>query len=107
MNIPSLIQNDQGSIIEVRNLTKIFGPRPQKTLSHLQRGCSVKEIREKTGHIVRYRTFRFKSEGEIFVLWDSRMGTINTSQMPEPVIEPKAGEILLDGEDLSLLLRTR
>ena len=45
MIIPSLI-NNLGPIIEVRNLTKIFGPRPLKTLSHLQRGCSVRISRE-------------------------------------------------------------
>ena len=102
MNIPSLIQNDQGSIIEVRNLTKIFGPRPQKTLSHLQRGCSVKEIREKTGHIVALQNISFTvQKGEIFVLMGlSGCGKSTLLRCLNRLIEPTAGEIFLDGEDL-------
>ena len=102
MNIPSLIQNDHGSIIEVRNLTKIFGPRPQKTLSHLQRGCSVKEIREKTGHIVALQNISFTvQKGEIFVLMGlSGCGKSTLLRCLNRLIEPTAGEIFLDGEDL-------
>ena len=57
------------TVIELKNLTKIFGPRPQKMLTHLQNGCTTKEIREKTGHVVALRNISFSvKKGEIFVL---------------------------------------
>lgn len=101
MIIPSLI-NNLGPIIEVRNLTKIFGPRPLKTLSHLQRGCSVKEIREKTGYIVALQNISFSvQKGEIFVLMGlSGCGKSTLLRCLNRLIEPTTGEVFLDGDDI-------
>nr|WP_300984692.1 glycine betaine/L-proline ABC transporter ATP-binding protein [Methanospirillum sp.] len=89
----------------MKNLTKIFGPRPQKMLTHLQNGCTTKEIREKTGHVVALRNISFSvKKGEIFVLMGlSGCGKSTLLRCLNRLIEPTTGSIFIDGEDITSL----
>ncbi|HPY60649.1 MAG: Trehalose/maltose import ATP-binding protein MalK [Euryarchaeota archaeon ADurb.Bin294] len=93
------------TVIELKNLTKIFGPRPQKMLTHLQNGCTTKEIREKTGHVVALRNISFSvKKGEIFVLMGlSGCGKSTLLRCLNRLIEPTTGSIFIDGEDITSL----
>jgi len=97
--------DNSGYIIEVRNLTKIFGPRPNKILAHVQKGCTPKEIQERTGHVVALKNISFSvKKGEIFVLMGlSGCGKSTLLRCINRLINPTAGSILLDGEDIALV----
>jgi glycine betaine/proline transport system ATP-binding protein len=90
-------------LIDVRNLTKIFGSRPHKILSHLKNGCSPQEIRNKTGHVVALRNISFTvSKGEIFVLMGlSGCGKSTLLRCLNRLIDPTSGSVILDGEDIA------
>lgn len=97
-------QNEESDeiVIELKNLTKIFGPRPQKMLAHLQNGCTTKEIKEKTGHVVALRNISFSvKKGEVFVLMGlSGCGKSTLLRCLNRLIEPTNGSIFIDGEDI-------
>lgn len=100
-------QNEESDeiVIELKNLTKIFGPRPQKMLAHLQNGCTTKEIKEKTGHVVALRNISFYvKKGEVFVLMGlSGCGKSTLLRCLNRLIEPTNGSIFIDGEDITTI----
>ncbi|WP_305065123.1 quaternary amine ABC transporter ATP-binding protein [Methanococcoides sp.] len=89
--------------IEVRNLTKIFGKKPKKALSLIESGSSKSEIFEKTGQNVGLYNVNFDIyEGEIFVIMGlSGSGKSTLLRCINRLIEPTAGHIILDGEDVA------
>ncbi|NLL09703.1 MAG: glycine betaine/L-proline ABC transporter ATP-binding protein [Methanomicrobiales archaeon] len=74
-------------------------------LTHLQNGCTTKEIREKTGHVVALRNISFSvKKGEIFVLMGlSGCGKSTLLRCLNRLIEPTTGSIFIDGEDITSL----
>lgn len=90
------------SKVEVKNLYKIFGPNPQKILPLIEKGVSKKNILEKTGHSVGVVNATFSvEEGEMFVVMGlSGSGKSTLIRCLNRLIEPTAGEILLDGENI-------
>lgn len=90
-------------IIEVKNLTKIFGKNTKQTLKLLDQGLSKNEVLEKTGNTVGVNRASFSVEaGEIFVIMGlSGSGKSTLIRLINRLIEPTEGSILIDGEDLS------
>lgn len=88
--------------IEVRDVTKIFGKNPQIGLKLLNEGKSKKEILEQTGMTVGVNKASFKVHaGEIFVIMGlSGSGKSTLVRMLNRLIEPDAGKILIDGQDI-------
>lgn len=93
------------ALIEIRNLTKIFGPRPQEALALLERGLSKAEVMAKTGHGVALQNVSLSvEEGEVFVIMGlSGSGKSTLIRCLNRLIEPTAGEILLRGENVLAL----
>ncbi|MBN1166279.1 MAG: glycine betaine/L-proline ABC transporter ATP-binding protein [Methanospirillaceae archaeon] len=90
-------------IIEVVNLTKIFGPKPNKILPLLKEGYNRSEIQEKTRHVVALHNLSFSVlQGEIFVLMGlSGCGKSTLLRCINRLIHPTTGAIRLEGEDIA------
>lgn len=88
--------------IKVKNVFKIFGPNPRKILPLIEGGKSKEEILKKTGHGVGVNNANFAVEqGEIFVVMGlSGSGKSTLIRCLNRLIEPTAGEILIDGENI-------
>lgn len=94
---------DKNVKLEVRNITKVFGKDPQKVISLLNEGLSKNEIFEKTKHTVGLNNVNFEVyDGEIFVIMGlSGSGKSTLLRCLNRIIEPTAGEILIDGQNIT------
>ncbi|WP_321371143.1 glycine betaine/L-proline ABC transporter ATP-binding protein ProV [uncultured Desulfuromusa sp.] len=88
--------------IEVKNLYKIFGPQPKKAMKLLKEGHDKETIFDKTDTTVGVQNASFEIyTGEIFVIMGlSGSGKSTMVRMLNRLIEPTAGEVLIDGEDI-------
>ncbi|HEN7094447.1 TPA: glycine betaine/L-proline ABC transporter ATP-binding protein [Streptococcus agalactiae] len=91
------------NILEVKNLTKIFGKKQKATLEMVKQGKSKTEILEKTGATVGVYDASFEiKEGEIFVIMGlSGSGKSTLVRMLNRLIDPSSGNIYLDGKDIA------
>lgn len=88
--------------IEIRNLYKVFGSDPGNGYKLLQQGKTKDEIYEETGLTVGVQDASFGViKGEIFVVMGlSGSGKSTLVRMLNRLIEPTAGEVLVDGVDI-------
>ena len=91
--------------IEVKNLYKIFGPQPKKVMAMLDQGLDKEVIFEKTETTVGVQDASFEIHaGEIFVIMGlSGSGKSTMVRMLNRLIEPTAGQVLIDGEDITAM----
>jgi len=92
-------------VIEVENLSKVFGRNPRQAMKLVEQGLSKDEILERTGHTVgvNQATFSVK-EGEIFVIMGlSGSGKSTLVRLINRLIEPTKGSIFIEDEDLSTM----
>lgn len=90
------------SKIKVNKLSKIFGGNPKKGLDLLNKGMNKAEILAKTGMTVGVNQATFEiNDGEIFVIMGlSGSGKSTLVRLFNRLIEPTAGQVLIDGVDL-------
>ncbi len=90
-------------IISVRQLTKIFGPEPERALARLDAGASPDEVRADTGHTVAVHEVSFDvAAGETFVIMGlSGSGKSTLLRCINRLIEPTRGTVCVDGEDVT------
>ena len=95
------------SLISIRNLSKVFGPNAKRALPLIEQGLSKSEILAKTGCTVAINGASFDIEKrETFVVMGlSGSGKSTMIRCLNRLIEPTAGEILFDGEDITKLDR--
>ena len=95
--------------VVVNNLYKIFGPDPERGIKLIEEGLNKEEIFEKTGLTVGVREASFTVHaGEIFVVMGlSGSGKSTLVRMLNRLIEPTAGEIYVDGEDVAKMGRKK
>ncbi len=88
--------------VSVRNLTKIFGNRPEDALRLVDEGERKQDIFEKTQQNVALRSVSFDVyEGELFVLMGlSGCGKSTLLRCINRLIEPTSGTIEIDGTDV-------
>ncbi|HFI0746673.1 TPA: glycine betaine/L-proline ABC transporter ATP-binding protein [Streptococcus suis] len=91
------------TLLEVKNLTKVFGKKQKAALEMVKQGKSKTEILKKTGATVGVYDANFSiQEGEIFVIMGlSGSGKSTLVRMLNRLIEPSSGSIVLDGQDIS------
>src|SRR5210317_1926714 len=88
--------------VSVKNLFKIFGPHPKKAMTMLEKGLDKDAIFEKTETTIGVQNASFEIyTGEIFVIMGlSGSGKSTMVRMLNRLIEPTAGQVLIDGEDI-------
>lgn len=91
--------------IEVKNIYKIFGANPSKVLDMVKAGASKDEVLEKTGHTVGLRDVSLSMEaGKTFVVMGlSGSGKSTMIRHLNRLIDPTAGEVIVDGQDVMKL----
>jgi glycine betaine/proline transport system ATP-binding protein len=93
---------DQDIKISIRKVYKIFGPDPLGVLERVEQGASKTEILEQTGHTIGIRDVSLEiPTGSTFVIMGlSGSGKSTLIRHINRLIEPTAGEILVDGENV-------
>ncbi len=91
--------------ITIEHVFKVFGDEPQSALDLVRQGCSKQQILERTGQSIGVFDAHFTIEaGEIFVVMGlSGSGKSTLVRMLNRLIEPTAGRILVDGQDINAL----
>ena len=91
--------------IRVENLYKIFGNKPQAGLKMLEQGHDKASVLEETGMTVGVNNASFSIEaGEIFVIMGlSGSGKSTIVRMLNRLIEPTAGRVFVNGEDVTAM----
>ena len=89
--------------IVVESLFKIFGDNPKKAMQLLKEGHNKDSVHEKTGMTVGVDNASFAIEaGEVFVIMGlSGSGKSTIVRMLNRLIEPTAGKVVVDGEDVT------
>jgi len=96
---------NQEEKLRVEGLYKIFGPHPKSALQLLAEGLDKNAIYEKTGMTVGVQDASFTiNKGEIFVVMGlSGSGKSTLVRMLNRLIEPTAGHVFIDGEDIAAM----
>ena len=91
--------------IVVQNLYKIFGTHPEKAMSMVKQGRSKEEVMKATHHGVGVADVSFDvNEGEILVVMGlSGSGKSTLVRCINRLIEPTAGKVIVDGQDVTSL----
>ena len=90
------------SKIICKNVWKIFGTYPKRTLENLDRSLSRAEVQAQTGHVIGVNDVSFDiKKGETFVVMGlSGSGKSTLVRCISRLIEPTAGKIFVDGENI-------
>ena len=93
------------SKIEINNIYKIFGNNPDSVMDMVKGGATKDEVLEQTGHTVGLDNVSLDiEEGETFVCMGlSGSGKSTLIRHLNRLIDPTAGEILIDGENVMSL----
>lgn len=88
--------------IRLKGVTKIFGPDPEAALTMLREGRGKDEVQSETGHVVGLDDVSLDIErGQIFVVMGlSGSGKSTLIRHVNRLIDPTAGEITINGEDV-------
>ncbi|MDB3964149.1 glycine betaine/L-proline ABC transporter ATP-binding protein [Candidatus Pelagibacter sp.] len=90
------------SKIEINNIYKIFGTSPDSVMDMVKNGSTKDEVLEQTGHTVGLDNVSLNiEEGETFVCMGlSGSGKSTLIRHLNRLIDPTAGEIFIDGENV-------
>jgi glycine betaine/proline transport system ATP-binding protein len=90
------------TILEVKNVSKLFGPRAEQGVALLEKGWNKERLaKEKQITVGVNRANMQIQQGEIFVIMGlSGSGKSTLVRMFNRLIEPTSGEILVHGKDL-------
>ena len=88
--------------IEVENVSKVFGSDPASIIPLIEQGMSKSDILDQHNHVVGIRKLNLSIQaGELFVVMGlSGSGKSTLIRHFNRLIEPTAGRILIDGEDV-------
>ena len=93
------------SKIEINNVYKIFGQRPNEVLPMVKNGSTKEQLLEETGHTIGLDNVSLKiEEGETFVCMGlSGSGKSTLIRHLNRLIDPTDGEILIEGTNVMSL----
>ncbi len=88
--------------IVCKNIWKIFGTYPERTLENLDHSLSRAEVQAQTGHVIGVKDASFEiKKGETFVVMGlSGSGKSTLVRCISRLIEPTAGQMIIDDEDI-------
>jgi glycine betaine/proline transport system ATP-binding protein len=97
--------HDMAKQIIIDRVFKVFGDQPQAALALVHEGAAKQDILARTGCTIGVFDASFTIEaGEIFVIMGlSGSGKSTLVRMLNRLIEPTAGRILVDGDDINTL----
>ena len=89
--------------ITCSNIWKLFGSDEKRVMKDLDSSLSIKEVQEKTGHVVAVKNVSFSiEEGETFVVMGlSGSGKSTLVRCISRLIEPTSGTVKMDDEDVT------
>ena len=90
------------SKIEINNIYKIFGPKPEQVLPMVEQGATKEQILEETDHTVGLDNVSLSvKKGEIFVCMGlSGSGKSTLIRHINRLIDPTSGQVIVDGVDV-------
>jgi glycine betaine/proline transport system ATP-binding protein len=90
------------SLIEIKNVYKIFGKKPQEALQKVKDGSDKEQLLRDSGHNIGVCDLSLEvEEGEIFVIMGlSGSGKSTLVRHINRLIDPTAGSIVVDGQDI-------
>lgn len=93
---------NSNSAISVRNLWQVFGPNPRAIVDSPDAALPRAQLRAKTGNTAAVRDVSFDvAPGEVFVVMGlSGSGKSTLVRCLTRLIEPTAGQVVMDGEDI-------
>ena len=93
--------------IVVKNLYKVFGPKPDVAMQMLKAGQTKDQIFQQTGMVVGVKDANFHvNGGEIFVLMGlSGSGKSTLIRLLNRLVEPTHGQILVGGHDVAAMTK--
>ena len=88
--------------VSIKNLYKVFGPDPQGAMPHVLDGASKPELLEKHGHVLGLNNINIDMpEKKLQVIMGlSGSGKSTLIRHINRLIDPTAGEVIIDGEDV-------
>ncbi len=91
--------------LSCHNIWKIFGPHPQRIKQTLDPTLSRAEVLEQTGHVVAVKDVSFEVHiGKTFVVMGlSGSGKSTLIRCISRLIEPTAGQVLIDDQDVTTM----
>ena len=94
--------HNTSSAISVRSLWKVFGDNPEKIVGSSDANLSKSDLRAKTGNTAAVKDVSFDvAPGEVFVVMGlSGSGKSTLVRCLTRLIEPTAGSVLFNGEDV-------
>ena len=89
--------------ITCSNIWKLFGPDEKRIIKNLDKSLSIKEVQEKTGHVVAVKDVSFSiQKGETFVVMGlSGSGKSTLVRCISRLIEPTSGTVKMDDIDVT------
>ena len=89
--------------ITCSNIWKLFGPDEKRIIKELDNNLSIKEVQEKTGHVIAVKDVSFSiQKGETFVVMGlSGSGKSTLVRCISRLIEPTAGTVKMDNIDVT------
>jgi glycine betaine/proline transport system ATP-binding protein len=95
--------------VVVKNLYKVFGNKPDVAMKMLYDGMHKDEVLRQTGQVVGVLDASFQiNQGEIFVLMGlSGSGKSTLIRLLNRLIEPTAGSVIVDGEDVAKMSKEK
>ena len=90
------------SKIEIKNIYKIFGPKPEQVLPMVEQGATKEQVMEETDHTVGLDNVSLSvKKGEIFVCMGlSGSGKSTLIRHINRLIDPTSGQVIVDGVDV-------
>lgn len=101
---------EEATQIQVRDVTKVFGPKPRgKALELLRAGSTKEEILRETDHVVGLQDVSFDVKvGEVFVVMGlSGSGKSTLIRCLNRLVEPTTGSVEVNGEDITQVSSSR
>lgn len=88
--------------VSIRNLYKIFGPRPSKAMALVNKGVGKQELLEEHGHVLGLQNINLDlQEKNIEVIMGlSGSGKSTLIRHINRLLEPTSGNVIIDGEDI-------
>ena len=97
--------NENLPLIEISGLYKVFGARPETALEQVRLGKSKDDLLNESGHTLALKDINLSiNRGEVFVIMGlSGSGKSTLIRHFNRLIDPSAGQVVVDGEDIMQL----